>query len=680
MDGLISAYPTDIDPSILWGVFFVSLALALILLGFALLHLLHDFPLRMRRRSKLEQRRKWLVEQESSLEPILDTLNYPVWKRDKELKITYCNARYAKAVDKKRDAIREENIELFDGARKLAEDTLKTNIMHTVTRHIIDGEERREYKITEFPAKRGTIGIAEDLSRINEIKEELQQHISVQSDLMESTASAIAIFSADKKLQYFNRAYSNLWHLDESWLSNKPHFSDILERLREQRMLPEQADFKEFKHQQLSLFTNLIKKTESYYYLPDGTVLRVITIPHEHGGLLFSYEDMTEQINLERSYNTLMSVKKSTIDSLYEALAAFGEDGRLQLNNPRFAAMWDIPPNMLESRPHIGEVFDAMQPRFDFTEEDWQLFKHTLLNKASERVNSHEKLELKDGKIIELAFVPLPDGGMLLIFTDVTDTYLVERSLRAEKEALAEADTIKTKFLANVSYELRSPLTSIRGFTELLLEQYFGTVNPKQQEYLESILTSSERLTSLIDNILDVASIDAGYMKLDISEFDIKSCLSEALELAKSGMREKKDLQFILTCPNDIGTLTADKKRIQQIIIQLLRNAIRMTQEQGSIVLFAERLEKDRIHIGVKDTGAGIPEDEQANVFDKFHRLRADGYSGTGLGLTIAKSFVELHGGEMDVISEVGAGTAISFTMPLHNPELTADSKEDATL
>lgn len=610
----------------------------------------------------------------SVCQPLLDDLPFPVWKRDDNGDLIFCNRYYAKALGITVEQVLAEQHELSPMSRHIAARARELKAGYAEQHYLIDGDKRRLYQITESFAPSGFIGFAQNQERLESLENERKQNLATQQDLMEITSNAIAIFDANTQLKYFNTAYAQLWKFSPEWLATSPYYREILEKQREERLLPEQVNFQAFKKNELSLFTDLITKREEFYYLPDGTVLRVLTLPHQRGGLLFSYSDVTEQINLERSYNTLMSVKKMTIDNLYEALAVFGEDGRLQLSNPMFLKMWGIPNSEEVEDIHINEVLMRLRSYFDFDDDGWLSFREDFNEKMHRRRSSKERLERKDGKIVELAFVPLPDGATLLIFSDVTDTYLVERSLRAEKEALAEADTIKTKFLANVSYELRSPLTSIVGFSEALKAQYFGALNDKQMEYLDDILQASSRLTSLIDNILDVASIDAGYMQLDLSTFSLRELFEDTLAKLRDSM-EIKDITLEISCPKNVGTLTADRKRIQQILIQLLRNSVRMTEPGGKVTLFAKRQKNKTITLGVKDTGKGIPEEEQENVFEKFYKLRADSYSGTGLGLTLAKSFVEMHGGKITLQSKVGEGTTLSFRLKDDNraaPEKTA--------
>jgi signal transduction histidine kinase len=301
--------------------------------------------------------------------------------------------------------------------------------------------------------------------------------------------------------------------------------------------------------------------------------------------------------------------------------------------------------------------------------DDWEGFREQRINQIHARTPLSMRLERTDGKVIDCSTVPLPDGATLITYLDVTDSTVVERSLRERNEALTEADRLKTQFLANVSYELRSPLTSISGFSDMLRQEYFGELTSKQREYVEGIHQSSQHLMQLVNDILDLASIEAGYMQLDVSELDIHAMMKSVLALTQERAREHK-LSINLVCNEKIGKMRGDETRLKQSLFNLLSNAIRFTPSGGHIEMGAKADEGDIVRLWVRDDGPGIPEADQAHVFDKFYKglMREKGKgktkAGTGLGLSMVKSFIELHGGRVDLASAPGKGTTISCLLP----------------
>lgn len=608
---------------------------------------------------------------------LLNAIGIPIWRRGDDLTIRYCNLAYSEAAEENPEKVVDaEELELHRYAKDLAKQALYKGESQRERRHIVVSGERKLYEITETPYPKDAMlaGYAIDMTEIEQVQEELQRHISAQTDLLESSTSAMAIYTADMKLQSYNFAYANLWKLEETWLDTKPTYSEVLEVLREKRRLPEQANFPAFKQQQLRLFTDLIAPQEGFFYLPDGKTLRVISIPHALGGILFAYEDVTDRLALERSYNTLIAVQRATLDNLHEGVVVFGENGRLQLYNPVYQKLWQLSDSFLSSEPHIGDILEATKALYHF--EDWGSFKQQQIIETHLREVKHQRLERADDSVIDMITVPLPDGATLITYTDVTDSTLVERSLRERNEALQEADRLKTEFLANVSYELRSPLTSIIGFSEMLKQKYFGDLSKKQLEYVEGIYNSSQHLMHLINDILDLASIEAGFMRLEVTTCNVNDLLSSMLPLIKERTKEF-NIKFTFECPKDIGQVLCDGTRLKQAIFNLLNNALKYTANGGKVTLGAKNAGEDEIMLWVEDNGAGIPPEEQEAVFQKFYKgkaadaTKATGHkSGTGLGLPMVKSFIELHGGRVELESKVNKGTKVTCYLPRHNPAL----------
>lgn len=613
---------------------------------------------------------------------ILNMAPYPIWQRDASLGVRFYNLSYGEAVEDAAPAADGGAPELDKKVRAMARQAFESGQPVSERRHVVIGGERRLLDISELPVpeEKISVGFAVDMTEIEPLKEDLARHISAQDDLLESTASAMAIYGADMRLKSFNYAFVALWKLDEVWLDTQPTYGEILEALREKRKLPEQANFQLFKQQQIKLFTGLLEPHEEFFYLPDGKALRVIAIPHALGGILFAYEDVTDRLALERSYNTLIAVQRETLDNLHEGVAVFGEDGRLKLYNPGYLALWGLDVEMARTEPHVKDIVEKCKSLYMF--EDWESFSHLHVQHMQTRAFLSQRLERSDGKVIDWRKVPLPDGATLITYLDITDTMRMERTLRERNEALQEADRLKTEFLANVSYELRSPLTSIAGFSEMLRQEYFGSLSEKQKEYVEGIHQSSQHLQQLINDILDLASVEAGYMRLEVTKFDISAMMKSVLSLTQERAKEF-DLKVALDCPAKIGKLSADETRIKQSLFNLLSNAIKYSEAGNTVTLGAKEIDADTIMLWVEDEGKGIPPEELETVFSKFYKGRnqegtrgkSGQRSGTGLGLSIVKSFIELHGGTVGLQSEVGKGTRFECVLKRDNPDLKQYTK-----
>ncbi len=404
---------------------------------------------------------------------------------------------------------------------------------------------------------------------------------------------------------------------------------------------------------------------EELIYLPDGSTYRSVIAPHPFGGLLLTWEDVSDTLALERSYNTLIAVQRETLNNLYEGIAVIGSDGRLQLRNPAFGGMWQMNEEELAALPHISDLVEQMR-EFLTQEADWPTQKESIIVMLTDREGHTGRLERTDGSILDYATDPLPDGAMLLSYLDVSDSTRVERALRERNDALETAGRLKSKFIANVSYELRTPLNTIIGFAEIMNGQYFGALNDRQMEYSGGILESSQRLLSLINDILDLASIESGHLVLEPEPVNLHDLLSSVLTLTRERMR-KKGLFLDFDCPIEIGSIMADGRRLKQALFNIMSNSVKFTPEGGSITVSARRAD-DRVMLTFTDTGIGISNADQSRIFNKFERgtsqdARQAG-AGVGLGFSLVRNFIDLHGGRVELESEKGVGTKVTCVLP----------------
>ena len=260
---------------------------------------------------------------------------------------------------------------------------------------------------------------------------ELSRQVTERDQVLENLVIAIAIFETSTKLIFFNTAYAILWKLEKPWLSTEPKFSEVLERLREDRRLPETADFSLFKDEQIKQFETLSTPTENLLHLPDGKTLRSIVSRNSLGGLVFSYENITDQLALERSFNTAMAVQTATLENLHEAICIFGADGRLKLSNPVFARMWGLGEESLVNKIHISEFIATIWPinlgNIPWTTEQWNTHTQKVVTRILSRKPKTGRLVTGDGKILNYTNVPLPDGAILLSYMDFSGTASIKK-------------------------------------------------------------------------------------------------------------------------------------------------------------------------------------------------------------------------------------------------------------
>jgi signal transduction histidine kinase len=500
---------------------------------------------------------------------------------------------------------------------------------------------------------------------------EAKQSVEAYFRSFDRLATAFAVFDRGQRLAHFNHAYVELWQLDPAWLATHPRDGEILDRLRQERRLPEKADYRDWKKTWLSRYGS-DTQVEDLWHLPDGRTLHVIS-DSEGAGVTYLYENVTERIGLESRYNALIQVQRETLDTLREGVAVFRPNGRLRLYNQAFAKLWRLSSSQLDNEPHIDEIIEECRALYDSPEE-WERTKAAVTAIVSERRSYESEIDRADGCVLACAALPLPDGGTLLTYNDVSDAKRVERALIERNEALEEADRVKSTFISHVSYELRTPLNSILGFAQLLASPAFGPLAEKQREYVSDILASGLTLKAIIDDILDLATIDAGTLELNLSPVSVR----ELIEAAENGVRERlkqNDLMLHVAIEPGVDTFVADGARVTQILYNLLSNAIGFSPSGGKIALNCHR-EDSMLAFTVEDQGVGIPKDYQKAVFDRFEsRPHGSRHRGTGLGLSIVKSLAELHGGTVSLYSTPGEGTRVKVLLPLSQKPRTKESE-----
>ena len=618
---------------------------------------------------RAEEARAAAAAASAELREILDALPLPIWRRDGELRLADCNAAYAAAIDAPRDAALAQAIELAadsgpDRKKSLAHKAAETGAARRHERHVVVGGSRRLLELNETPARAGgTIGFALDRTDLETAESDLSRHVNAHGQVLESIHAAVAIYGPDKRLSFFNSAFAALWGIEEEWLSGEPSLDELLERLRERRRVPEYADFRAFKRQQLGMFTSLIEPVTELMHLPDGRTLSTSVSPHPLGGLIFVYEDVTDRLALESSYNTLIAVQRETLDNLFEGIAVFGSNGRLKLYNPAYRRIWALSEADLAGEPHYGDIVDKNRAFYEAGDE-WGVLRDQIVARVTAQAHWSGRLDRSDGSVLQLATVPLPDGDVLVTALDVTDTVRVERALRERNEALETADGLKSEFIANVSYELRTPLNAIIGFAEIMANQYFGPLNPRQLDYARGIIESSDRLMSLINDILDLATIEAGYLALQTSRVEIRDMLEAVMTLARERARSQ-NLSLTLDCAPGIGAISGDERRLKQAVFNLVSNALKFTPAGGAVRVGARADDDGDVVIAIADTGVGIAAEDQQRVFEKFERAQPHAReSGAGLGLSLVKNLIELHGGSVMIESAPGTGTTVACRLP----------------
>ncbi len=601
-----------------------------------------------------------------------NNLPFPVWVRGPDFALVEVNYAYVEAVDGENvfDVV-ERGVELFDkGSLSSARKARETGQRVRERRFgVIDGQ-RRAFSVINMPFDDdgNIMGIAVDVTGEEEALSELSRVLESQSETLNRLRSPVAIFGPGQTLRFYNSAFTRLSHLSEDLLSSEIRHSELLDAMREHRRLPEQVDFPQWKKNVLRHYTSLLEPFEEMWHLPDGTAHRVVTQPHPLGGLLILFEDVTDKLALERSYNTLIAVQQETLDNMRESIAVFGTDARLQLSNPAFQEMWQLQDEQLEGKPHLSDLIERLKVDDTHGHIDGELdFGKKLTASVSERCHRSGRWYRADGLVVDYALVPLPDGGVMLTQSDVTDSFKVEQALRERSSALEAADRLKSEFITNMSYELRTPLNSIIGFAEMLDQKMFGDLNNHQADYVKNILSASDDLKVLIADVLDLAVLDAGEAKLELEDTDVTDALEEASTLA-ADIARKIDITLNLDACEAVGVIEADRRRLKQIFYNMVSSMLNFARYGGELSLQLKAGE-ETVTAAIYNSDSGLtPRERDRLVATVAMGASPGGRRATGLDLALVRSIVGLHHGSIQLEPHGGEGLALSCTLPRKQP------------
>lgn len=603
----------------------------------------------VRELERLESEAKSARDAFTALAGLIESAPIPMWHRTPDLKLSFVNQAYVDAVSAESgDVVIENAVELVepvDGETAIAR-AAKAHELGVPTERLVASTvagERRQMRVIDIPlGETGVAGLAIDVQELMDARGDFRRLADTQRDLLDKMSAGVAQFDVDRAISFANLPFQRIFGFREEWLGAKPEFARVFERMRDNNKLPEVRDFPQWRAERENWFLSAVPVEENWL-LPDGTHLRLLAQPTPDGGLILIFEDRTEQAQLASARDTLLRVRTATFDNLFEAIAVFASDGKLSIWNRRFGEIWGVEEAVLAKHPRFDELLASIAGQLQKASQV-SILRELLQMTISSREPRRSQIRFADGRVFQFSTVPLPDGNALLAMIDVTDSVQVEHALRERATALAEADAIKGRFLANMSYEFRTPLTSIAGFAELLKQGIAGELTEQAQEYVDAIAKSADRLSQQINTVLDFSQSEAGALPIARKPVAIKAML-ESLGKAESSALTEKDISLNIDVQDSAGDLAGDEKRLSQALAQLLDNAIRYGREGGNVLLHASG-DRENVMLVVSDDGPGM--DKPAE----------------GLGLSLARQLVESHGGQLTVESQADQGTAVIMKLP----------------
>ncbi len=596
---------------------------------------------------------KQVLEEKEKLRTMLDNIPVAVWSRNKNMEIVYFNNAYSNIVFGYQKPFDQELLEIDKSAILSAQKAFLENATKVSERPIIVESKRYIYQITDIPlVQHGmVVSVAWDVTNKDLIQKELQEVLLSHQNLLESSSNACMIIGADGKLKYYNNALVKFWGPDEDLLSHETTHEEILDHLYTRRKLPEQYNYAKFKKERTSLTHSLTAPREDLFYLPDGKCLRCVVIPHAGNALLFTYEDVTEKLSLERLNHTLTAVQKFTIDHLQEGICVFNETGDLELINAGMTKFWGLDPALEGQKVNLSDIIEKILGECS-TEIELEELRDAFARVMVSRIAAQQTIKSFNGNIIHRSMTPLPNRGIMVSDLDVTDSVIVQNALMEKNQALIYVDKIKSEFLANMSYELRNPLTSIIGQSQLLLFHEVENLSTIQKNRIKDLIRASEDLSKLVDDAIEITTISSGYVELDVEEFDLVEVISSMIsEFAD----QLFDMNIAYSFEYDEGKIIciSDKSKVKHALTKLLENSIYRSKNVRKINIEL-RVKGDSYLLSIADDGPRVDE----NVSNKKPTRSA------GLRYILARAIINLLNGKIS--NEFSKDTEMtSFIMEL---------------
>jgi len=606
----------------------------------------------------------------AALVGLIEAAPMPMWFRGADLSLQLVNHAYVAAVGATSAAeVVQGQIELIEDEDGQSPAAIAGSALQAQTKverivaATIHGA-RRTLRVSDLPlGKEGVAGYAIDIEEQQHIAREFRAFREAQRAMLDQLSVGVAQFDADERLIFANHPFRRLFSLTDEAIEARTGFERFLADARERGRTPEVRDFPEWRRERTGWF-EASATLEEAWPLPGGTHLRIVAQPLPDGGLVLIAEDRTESLALSAVRDTLLRTRTATLDSLFEALAIFAPDGSVQLWNRSFAGTWGLTPELLDRHPSADELLGAIGRNLVHPEEA-SLIGAAVRAATLDRRERGGQVSLTDGRTLRFAGIPLPDGNGLLTVLDITASQRAEQALRERAAALEEADAVKARFLANMSYEFRTPLTTIGGYAELLKS---GAASDPQTagEYVDAILTAVERLTEQVENVLDLSQSEAGLLPIRKQPLDL-------LEFLTALVREREAAIISAGLSLDLKgrrgrVIEADQRQIGRAIGNLIDNAIAGTSDGGRIVIEIRKLPEGAgfaQEIVISDNGRGMSAQELARAQGGIRSAgRGAPERRTGLGIPLARQLIEGHEGTLELTSRKGAGTTATIRLP----------------
>jgi signal transduction histidine kinase len=608
---------------------------------------------------------------DENLSGILDVLPLYVWQKNRDLKITYCNKRYADVIESTKDSVIANNLQLFTAPKSDIDRNMYAPPSRRACEHVIVKGKRRLLDITETPfvGSSLSVGFAIDITDNESLQNEYKNYRKQMEDTLEDISIPIAIFDENTELIFANSAITKLFGTEASYVYYGKKFTEILDALFNSGAIMSPSEDDHYKEKVRSLFSDIIEPYLTTIHVKNGRTMNVNISPNHGGGLIFIFEDISDKVALEREVHSLSAIQQETLDHLKEGVIVFGSDLRIKMTNAAINEIWNKKNGDKTFEIHIKDFITDSKTLFSSDAEMERLIAK-FVGMTGQRIEFSDTISLANGKAINYSYIPLSYGLHLIRFIDITDKAILERTLQEKTDIVSQIDKVKSTLISNISFELRAPLNTIIGFSEILEKQYFGELNDRQLEYCHGIMGSTKRLVEVVDAVINLANIEAGQLKLKYDEVFLTKFIDDIISLFYA---RAKSLGITLRTnfTDEHISVFLDENSMKQAVFHIISLNMKLTPARGEIVIsvnFPAGHNTEYFDLIVSNMNIKLPEEELERIKESLKIDLIDGQidSSPEFGIVLSNNIIKLHGGTLSIIAaETGNDMVMKCTIPI---------------
>lgn len=589
----------------------------------------------------------------SEIKNILNALPIYIWQKDLDSRITFCNKAYSDALESTTENVVQNNLKLIKSSKnKDNEYSIKSK--QFVDDVVIKGD-RKYLEVTENACigNSPSLCFALDITEKEELKREYGDYKKQTEETLDQISVPILIFDSNMELIFANSAIEKLVGFD-IWSLPQRSYEDIVSAVLDKGLILTGIDDREFKEKATNLFKELIDPRHKTLYMQNGKILDVFISPNRSGGIIILFEDISDTVNLQRTVDSISSIQQETLDHLNEGIIVFGTDNCIKLLN---SAIWDVFSAKKFSnfrKMHLKEFFYKISDTFD-SSINLEIWVSKIISMASQKLQHSDTLKLSSGKTVKYSYVPFSEGLHFLSFVDNTEKQLLENAMNEKNKIVDQVDKIKTDLISNISNELRAPLNTILGFSDILINQYFGELNTKQLEYCHGIMKSVSKISDVVNAIINLTSIEVAQSRIQYQEVNLFNFLEDTTNLFKT-RASAQQVAIQNKFKNTEQVAFFDEKSMKQAIFHILSRLLKFTPQNETISLDAKFSQNaaDPIEISISDTNLELALETLKRLSKMLDSNMPTNSSEdyVDFGLILANNIVHLHDGHITLESE----------------------------